>query len=654
MPRALLIIVLATAAVFAATSHAQTLAIPESIRAEGVPPVPTSLAEELNRYQNIRSASFQDWDDTGDRAMYITTRFADTPQVHYLASPRGSRRQLTFYDDRVLSVAPRPKHSQFLVEKDEGGAENFQLFLQERDGGKAQRITDGKSRDIAPVWSHSGDLLAWSSNARDGRNMDIYLASPDDLHFQRRLKDVSGQWTVADWSPDGTQVVAEEYISINESYLHVIEIATGRTTTITPRRIDPKAETVFAGHSRWAKDGKSIFYISDENSEFRRLVRYDLASGTRAPVPSSDASGDVEQFELNDDGQTIAVVVNQNGSDVVSLVENARVYSLRGFPSGQISGLKFRKGSRELGFTLSSSQQSSEAYSYDLNFAEGQRLHRWTESETGGLDTSDFAEPQLVQFPTFDGRKIPTFVYRPPAGRFPGRRPVLIDIHGGPEGQFRPSFLGRLNYLTSELGIALLMPNVRGSSGYGKSYLKLDNGILRDGAVKDIGALFDWIAQDPGLDKDRVGVSGGSYGGFMSLAVQTTYNDKIKAGIDIVGISNFVTFLKNTQGYRRDLRRVEYGDERDPTMRAYLERVSPLSSASKIHTPILIVQGHNDPRVPLSESAQLVAAVRHNDVPVWYVVGKNEGHGFARKVNQDYLQAVEVLFLRRFLLGEGS
>jgi dipeptidyl aminopeptidase/acylaminoacyl peptidase len=277
---------------------------------------------------------------------------------------------------------------------------------------------------------------------------------------------------------------------------------------------------------------------------------------------------------------------------------------------------------------------------------------RWTESETGGLDMLSFPDPKLIRYQTFDDRKIPAFVYRPPAAKFPGLRPVLIDIHGGPEAQFRPGFLARLNYLINELGLVLIMPNVRGSSGYGKSYLKLDDATLREGAVKDIGALLDWIGHQPDLDKTRVGVIGGSYGGFMSLAVQTTYNERIKAGIDIVGISNFVTFLRNTQGYRRDLRRVEYGDERDPKVHDFLQRISPLSSVEKIRTPILIVQGQNDPRVPLSEAEQVLAAVKRNNVPVWYVLGKNEGHGFAKKVNQDYLQAVEVLFLRRYLLGE--
>jgi dipeptidyl aminopeptidase/acylaminoacyl peptidase len=321
--------------------------------------------------------------------------------------------------------------------------------------------------------------------------------------------------------------------------------------------------------------------------------------------------------------------------------------------------LKFRPNCSELAFSYTSARSPSDAYVFDLSKVieptpAGSNPARWTTSETGGLDTTTCAEPQLITFPSFDARKIPAFVYRPSARKFPGPRPVLINIHGGPESQFRPAFLARLNYLIDNLGLTLILPNVRGSTGYGKTYQNLDNGNLRADSVKDIGALLDWIAKQPDLDKSRVGVTGGSYGGFMSLAVQTTYNDRIKAGIDIVGISNFVTFLENTQGYRRDLRRVEYGDERDPQMRSYLEQISPLSSAAKIHTPILVVQGQNDPRVPISEAEQMVAALKKNSVPLWYVIGTNEGHGFAKKVNQDYLQAVEVVFLERYLIGDGQ
>jgi len=645
-------------------ARGQTVPVPESIRAEDVPPIPTALSTALDRYQNIRSASFQDWDDTRARAMYVTTRFADTPQVHHVAVPGAARRQLTFLNERVLNVSARPRHDQFLYAMDQGGAENYQLFLEDRAGGEPRRISDGKSRNIAPAWSPSGELLAWSCNARNGRDMDLYLAAPADTHFQRRFKEVSGQWTVADWSPDETRVVAVEYVSDNESYMHIIEVSSGQTTTITPRRVDPTAEPVFSGEPKWSQDGKSIYYITDKGSQFRRLLRHDLVAGSDTVI-TANIPGDVGSYDLSDDGQIIALVANEDGIDVLHgyFAATGQEFRVRKFPRGQISGLKFRKDSHELGLSRSSTQEASDAYSVVLDnntvvdaegVISGQDLVRWTESETGGLDTLAFAEPSLIQYETFDGRQIPAFVYRPAAARFAGRRPVLIEIHGGPESQFRAGFLGRLNYLINGLGIVLIMPNVRGSSGYGKTYLKLDNGMLREGAVQDIGALFDWIAGQPDLDKDRVGVSGGSYGGFMSLAVQTTYNNRIKAGIDIVGISNFVTFLKNTQGYRRDLRRAEYGDERDPRMREFLERISPLASAGKIHTPILIVQGRNDPRVPLSEAEQVLSAVRKNGVPVWYVVGKNEGHGFARKVNQDYLQAVEVLFLRRFLLGEGN
>jgi dipeptidyl aminopeptidase/acylaminoacyl peptidase len=538
---------------------------------------------------------------------------------------------------------------------DEGGAENYQLFLQDRRSGQARRVTDGKSRNMAPKWSPSGELLAWSNNSRNGRDMDIYVGAPTDAHFVRRLKEVSGQWTVSDWSPDETKVVAVEEISINESYIHVIEIATGKTETITPRPSDPKAERIAAQSPKWSPDGKSLFYLTDRGGEYQELVRYDLASGATRSLTAT-IHWDVEEFDIHEAGQHIGFVTNENG---VSKVHAIEIETGNNYPEdfvklgkGQISGFKFRPGTQQAAVTFSSSSSSSDVY--EISPFSPAEHERWTSSELGGLDATAFVEPELIEYSSFDGRKIPAFLYRPLAVKFPGPRPVLINIHGGPEGQFRPGFLGRLNYLISELGIALVFPNVRGSSGYGKTYLKLDNGMKREDSVKDIGALLDWIAGNKDLDKSRVGVTGGSYGGFMSLAVQTSYNNRIKAGIDIVGISNFVTFLKNTQGYRRDLRRVEYGDERQPEMNSFLERVSPLSRAHMIHTPILVVQGQNDPRVPLSEADQMVAALKKNEIPLWYMVGKNEGHGFAKKVNQDYLQAVEVMFLRRYLLGESA
>jgi dipeptidyl aminopeptidase/acylaminoacyl peptidase len=317
-------------------------------------------------------------------------------------------------------------------------------------------------------------------------------------------------------------------------------------------------------------------------------------------------------------------------------------------PPGVLLNLKWHHNSQELAFNLTSARSPSDVYS--LNIDTGQ-VDRWTESETGGLNTTSFAEPELVNLKSFDGLSISAFVYRPDGSKFPGSRPVMIDIHGGPESQSRPAFLGRYNYLISELGIAMVFPNVRGSSGYGKTFLTLDNGLKREDTVKDIGSIIAWIQRDSLLDGNRIAVHGGSYGGYMTLASMSHFNDQLRLGIDVVGISNFVTFLKNTQDYRRDLRRAEYGDERDETMRSFLEKISPLTNVKKITKPLLVVQGKNDPRVPVTESEQMVKAIRENRVPVWYLMAKDEGHGFAKKKNADYEFYSMILFLKEYLLN---
>ncbi len=624
--------------------------VPDSIVAEGVPEVPSTLVEALNRYQNIRTATFQGW-LAGRREVLISTRFAETPQVHHVAFPGGARTQHTFGRDRVLGAAPRPGRDQFVFSADVGGAENYQLFLDDLGAGTPKQFTDGKSRNVLGHWSNAGTLLAFSGNARNGRDMDLYVVDPSGSGQARRIKDVQGDWSVSDWSPDDKAVAAVESLSINESYVHVIDVATGEARSPTPRAA-PGGPTVAYGDVRFARDGKALYWTTDLGSEFRRLARHDLAAETSTTL-TAHIPWDVEGFDLSDDGTTIVLVANEDGVSRLHVLDVAsgRERPAPPLPSGQVTGLEFRRGTLEFGFGLTSARSPLDVYSCDL--ASG-KVERWTRSETGGLAPEAFAEPTPLRYSSFDGREIPAFVYRPDAGKFPGPRPVLIDIHGGPEGQFRPAFLGRKNYLVDELGIALVFPNVRGSSGYGKGYLELDNGPLREGAVKDIGALLDWVGKQPELDASRVGVTGGSYGGFMSLASLTHYSDRLKAGIDIVGISNFVTFLENTQAYRRDLRRAEYGDERIPEMRSFLEKISPLSSVGKIKVPLLVIQGKNDPRVPASESDQMVAALRKGGGPVWYVVGKDEGHGFARKANQDYAQYAEVLFLKRHLLGEES
>jgi dipeptidyl aminopeptidase/acylaminoacyl peptidase len=315
-------------------------------------------------------------------------------------------------------------------------------------------------------------------------------------------------------------------------------------------------------------------------------------------------------------------------------------------PAGVYGGLRWHRNGRELGFAVNNARSAGDCYSVDV--ASG-KLERWTTSESA-VKTDTFPEAELVRWKSFDGKMISGFLYKPPAAKFPGKLPVLVNIHGGPEGQSQPTFVGRANYYLNELGIAVIYPNVRGSTGYGKTFSLLDNGFKREDTYKDINALFDWIGTRPDLDAERIAVTGGSYGGHMTLAVSTFYSNRIRCSVDIVGMSNLVTFLEHTEAYRRDLRRVEYGDEREPKMREFLERIAPMNNIEKIKKPMFVIAGKNDPRVPVSESQQIADALKKQGTPVWLLIAKDEGHGYRKKGNQDFQFYATVEFLREYLL----
>jgi dipeptidyl aminopeptidase/acylaminoacyl peptidase len=337
----------------------------------------------------------------------------------------------------------------------------------------------------------------------------------------------------------------------------------------------------------------------------------------------------------------VAFTINQDGASRLYLLEGNAHRELK-LPLGIVAGVEFSPDGKDLGFTLARPDAPADAYS--LRLADGS-LTRWTYSEVGGLDPASFIVPARIQFSTFDGRQIPAYYYKPRTASSDHRAAVLVNIHGGPEGQYRPLFSGITQYQANEMGLAVIYPNVRGSAGYGKTYLQLDNAEKREDSVRDIGALLEWIRSQPELDASRVAVTGGSYGGYMVLASLVNFPDRIKAGIDIVGIANFITFMERTSPYRQDLRRAEYGDERKPEMRAVFERINPSNRADKIRSALLVAHGTNDPRVPFSEAQQIAEKVRAAGRPVWTVYADNEGHGFAKKDNRDYLTAVEVLFL---------
>lgn len=619
--------------------------VPENLVADGLPPIPPELRADVGRYLEFRAATLQSWHPQR-REMLVSTRFADTAQLHLVKAPGGARRQLTFGAEPVVGGSFRPKTGEFLVfARDAGGGEFHQLYRYDLADGRTTLLTDGKSRNGSVRWARSGKHLAYTSTRRTGKDTDIYVQNPADPKTDRLVLERSGGgWGVADWSEDETKLLLTEYISANESLVHLADLATGGVTLVTPK---PAEKTVHQG-AKLARDGKSMFVLSDAGAEFMQLVQLDLAGGGRK-VLTAGLAWDVEQFDLSPDGKTIAFVTNEDGAGVLHLLDLAtgKETPQRRVPVGVIGGVEWHENGRDLGFTLDSARAARDAYSLDVTTGE---VTRWTESETGGLDPAGFAEPELVKFASFDGLKISAFLYRPDAKKFPGPRPVLVSIHGGPEGQSRPDFLGRSNYYVNELGCAVILPNVRGSTGFGKTFLALDNGLKREDSLRDIGALLDWIATQPGLDAQRVGVMGGSYGGYMVLACLTHFSDRLRCGIDVVGISNFVTFLKNTQDYRRDLRRVEYGDERDPAMAEFLARISPLNNVAKIKRPLFVVQGQNDPRVPVTEADQMVKALRAQGGACWYLLAKDEGHGFAKKKNADFQFLAQIQFLREHLL----
>jgi dipeptidyl aminopeptidase/acylaminoacyl peptidase len=625
--------------------QAETLAPTENLVVEGIPPIPLALVEQVNRYTEFRGARLSSWHPTR-REMLISTRFGNTAQVHQVRFPLGARRQLTFFPDAPTGASYSPVAGNFFVfSKDVGGSEFNQNYRYDLATGDITLLTDGKSKNSRGVWSTAGDRMVYTSTRRTGGDNDFYLINPQKPDSNRLLAQLEGGgWYPLDWSPDDRQLLGIEYISANESYLWLFDTETGERTQLTPKGKEP----VFYQGAVFSKDGKGMFVVSDRESEFQHLDYFDFATKTYTNL-TPQINWNVEDFDLSRNGKLLAFVTNEDGIAVLHVLDTTsrKEVPLPQLPAGQIFGISWRPNSQELGFTLVSARSTADVYSLDLAT---NQLDRWTESETGGLNTDNFSEPELVRWKSFDGRMISGFLYRPPA-RFAGKRPVIIDIHGGPESQFRPGFLGRNNFYLNELGVALLFPNVRGSTGYGKTFLKLDNGYLREDAVKDIGALLDWIATQPDLDADRILVTGGSYGGYMSLAVSTMYSDRIRAAINIVGISNFVTFLERTEDYRRDLRRVEYGDERDPKMREFLLRISPVNNADKIRNPLFVIHGKNDPRVPLNEAEQIVKTVRKNNTPVWYLMAKDEGHGFARKSNADFQFYATVMFMKEFLLG---
>ncbi|MET0732153.1 MAG: prolyl oligopeptidase family serine peptidase [Casimicrobiaceae bacterium] len=640
---------------FAASALAADVVAPNAnLKAEGIPPIPAALAERVAPYTEFRPANAVSWHPT-KRELVVARRAGNVTQLHRVAKPGDEPVQITDFAEPVRSGAFWPKAPDTLVfTRDTGGNEQQQLYRLAPGSAAPVLLTDANRKHEVGAVTHARDYVLVESTdvdktgKRENPTLDLTLVDPLDPAKTRKLATLPGTgWGDFTFSFDDKRLAMLEFISINESYVWVMDLATGTKRRVLPAEGAKPAQPIFSSDLNFARDGAGLFFATDRDGEFRKLAYLDLATG-KVDYFGDGGNWDVEEIALSPDGALLAVITNEGGVGVLRLYDPAtrRPLPQPPLPVGGVRRLVWHENSRDLAVTIASAQSPGDAYAIDVR---DNKVTRWTESKVAGLDATQFRSAERIEWKSFDGRPIGGFIVRPPA-KFAGKRPVLISIHGGPEAQARPGFMGRWNYFVDVMGVALIEPNVRGSTGYGKTFTTLDNGMKREDSVKDIGALLDWIRTQPDLDADRVLVEGGSYGGYMVLGVATNFPDRIAGAIDIVGVANFVSFLENTESYRRDLRRVEYGDERDPAMRAFLTKISPANNADRIRKPLLVVQGRNDPRVPYTEAEQIVAAARKNGVPVWYLLADNEGHGFARKANADFLFYTMIAFIEARLL----
>ncbi len=625
---------------------------------QGIPPIPQSLVDRVAKYTDFRGHGLVDWHPQRAEMLVSHRRAGDNlVQVHWLKSPLAEPEPLTSGNEPVSQASFEPRAGRYVVfERSSGGNEVSQLYRLDLDTRQTTLLTNPDERHDFVGWlKRSGEIIYTAvpldrtaqGGTRAQVNTTYWRMDPLQPAGKRKLAELPGPgWFGGSISPDDRRLALVRYVSATDSEIWFMDLASGERRQVLPGVGEARRSTHFPGP--FTRDGRGLFLVSDRAGEFNELMHLDIVGG-RLTRMSSDIPWDASGMDLSADGRRLAVQFNVDGRDELRLFDTTTLQEGQRplQPAGSVGSVLWHPSMDLLAMSVNSAQGPSQLSVWTP--ASGS-LTPWTRAAApAGVDMAGFRDQQIVRWNSFDGRSISGLLSLPPA-RFTGPRPVYIEIHGGPEAQARIGFLSRNNYLVEELGIAVIRPNVRGSSGYGKTFLSLDNGMKREDSVKDIGALLDWIKTQPNLDATRVLVGGGSYGGYMSLAVSTMYADRIVGALDVVGISNFVTFLETTESYRRDLRRVEYGDERDPVMREFLQRISPLSNARKITKPLFVVQGKNDPRVPWTEAEQIVAQARANGTPVWYLRAENEGHGFARKENADYQFYAFVTFVEQVLL----
>lgn len=636
--------------------HAQepTVPTPASITAEGIPPIPQSIADGLARYGQFRQAQLMAW-HPARRQILVTTALGPTTQLYSVDGPLRYRRQLTWSERGVpifssVSFDPADPNT-ILFQWDPEGKELRSLYRHDVATGESVLAIPSRTR-YAHVWARGGKWVAFDSAERNGKDRDLYIAQPADPSTTRRVIEAEGNWSPQDWTPDGSSILVNEVFANAETYLWRVDVKTGERKAITPR--DGEKAAWF--NARFSADGRTVYAISDRLGGDLRIWRCDVAKcvwsavtpeGVRIDYPAAGGSGG---FEVSPDGTLIAAIADTGAATDLQLIDvttlKARVVPVP--VKGVITQLRWRAGSRELGFNLASVKSQGDVYSVDASLG---TVTRWTSSETT-FNPDVLPAPEVVEWRSFDGTAISGILYRP-ASKFTGARPVLINIHGGPDISERARWQGRSNYLLNEMGIALVFPNVRGSTGLGRKFQQMDDGRGREGAIKDIGALLDWIVTRPDLDANRVMLTGASYGGWLALEAGIHYNDRIRGIIEGAGITDIVTYLENTDAARQQNRRQEFGDERDPQMREFLTSISPVTRAMDLKKPTFILHPAKDIRVPVGQARELREALRKNNATVWYAEFADAQHdnfpNTGRNVN--WMLASWIVFMQSYLLN---
>ncbi|HEV2270138.1 MAG TPA: alpha/beta fold hydrolase [Steroidobacteraceae bacterium] len=616
-------------------AHAQPFTVPThridgTLVFDGIPPADAALASQVGRYEEWRQATFLDW--LPDGSMLVATSLGAESEVHRVASPLGMREQLTFGDGSILEARAPHSGTGFVFVRQTGG---YPQLFDYSGPGAAHQITQGNYLHGSPVWSHDGKRVAFYGTDRTGANDDIYVVDiPAGTRPRLAIAGAAGDWRPLDWSQDDSKLLLLNTVSPQKSALYVAAVATGALTPVAT----PESRISAAS---FAPDGVGFYLIANAQSDFEQLLYFNPITNVTRRV-SADVPWDVEAFAVSAGGHYVAYVVNDDGQSRLAVLDTLRNLEFKppGLQDGRISSIGFDDTGGKLAFSYESARSARDVYVYDV--AQG-TMQRWTHSEIGPLDPANLAAAQLIHYPTWDRfglsrRTLSAYVYLP---RGPSPCPVLIALPGGEElhSQFRPGWNPFIQFIVNDLGYAVIAPNVRGSSGYGKAFRALDGGRLRDDAVRDVGALLVWIGLQPGLDSHRVAVMGHAYGGFLALASLAAYSDHLRGAIDVAGIANLVDFVGNSPAAERAQRVAEFGNVQDTDMRAFLDRISPLDNVALIHRPVFIVQGLDAPGARAADSQQLVWRLRSQGNQAWYLSATDAGNDFTTPADrQAYLE----------------